>query len=98
MNIGQAIKMLRLQHGMTQTQLAEKCGMSINGISMLEVGKSFPPKSTVEKLCQVFGLPTSFLLMASIEECDLPEEKRVLYRTMLEPLRNELIAKPTDCE
>lgn len=98
MDIGQAIKTLRLQRGMTQAQLAARCGMTVNGISLLEVGKSFPPKNTVERLCQVFGLPTSYLLMASIEEKDLPEEKRVLYRTMLEPLRNELIAKPSDCE
>lgn len=97
MDIGQAIKTLRLQHGMTQAQLAERCGMSTNGISLLELGRSFPPKNTVERLCRVFGLPTSYLLMASIEESDLPEEKRVLYRTMLEPLRNELMA-PKDRE
>lgn len=87
-----------MQHRMTQAQLAEQCGMSINGISLLESGKRFPVKSTVEKLCYVFGLPISYLLMASIEESDMPEEKRMLFRTMLEPLRNELIAKPTDSE
>lgn len=98
MDVGQAIKTLRLKHGMTQAQLAEQCGMSINGICMLEIGKRFPSKNTVERLCHVFGFPTSYFLMASIEENDLPDEKRVLYRTMLEPLRNELISKSTDSE
>ena len=65
--------------------------MSDQGISNIETGKAYPPKSTVEKLCQAFGIPTSYLLLASIEEEDVPEEKRVLYRALLEPLRNELL-------
>lgn len=93
MNIGQAIKTLRLKQGMTQLQLADRCGISDQGISNIETGRTLPPKSTVEKLCQVFGIPTSYLLLASIEEDDIPEEKRVLYRALLEPLRNELLEK-----
>lgn len=91
MDIGIAIKTLRLKQGLTQGQLAEKCGMSDQGISNIETGKAYPPKNTVEKLCRAFGIPMSYLLLASIEEGDVPEEKRVLYRALLEPLRNELI-------
>lgn len=94
MNIGQAIKTLRLKNNLTQTQLAEKCGMSTNAVSMLENGKTFPPKPTIERMCEVFGIPQSYLLVSSIEEEDFPEEKRVLYRALLEPLRNELLEKP----
>lgn len=93
MDLGQAIKILRTKQGMTQAQLAEKCGMSTNAICSLETGKAYPPKATVDRLCQAFGIPESFLLMASIEEEDIPEEKRVLYRALLEPLRNELLEK-----
>lgn len=91
MDLGQAIKTLRLKQHMTQAQLAGKCGMSVSGISYLEIERSIPSKSTVEKLCQVFGIPTSYMLLASIEEKDFPEEKRVLYRALLQPLRNELL-------
>jgi transcriptional regulator with XRE-family HTH domain len=93
MDIGQAIKELRMKQGMTQEQLAAKCSMSTNAISSLETGKAYPPKSTVEKLCRAFGIPVSYMLMAAIEEQDIPEEKRVLYRALLEPLRNELLEK-----
>lgn len=93
MDTGQAIKTLRLEHGMTQAQLAERCGMSLTAVSNLETGKAYPPKSTVEKICEVFGIPMSYFLLASIEEEDIPEEKRVLYRALLEPLRNELFQK-----
>lgn len=93
MDLGQAIKTLRAKQGMTQAQLAEKCGMSKNAICMLETGKAWPPKTTVDRLCRAFDIPDSYLLMASIEEEDFPEEKRVLYRAALEPLRNELLDK-----
>lgn len=93
MNIGQAIKSLRQKSGMTQVQLADKCGMSKNALCSLETGKAYPPMATIKKLCQAFDIPQSFLLMASIEEQDIPEEKRVLYRALLVPLREELLTK-----
>lgn len=96
MDIGEAIKTLRQKQGWTQAELGEKCGMSTNAISSIETGKAWPPKNTVERLCQAFGVPASFLLMASIEESDLPEEKRVLYRALVQPLRNELLEVKDD--
>ena len=52
MDTGQAIKTLRMKAGLTQEQLAEKCGMSISGISYLETGRSIPPKATIEKMIE----------------------------------------------
>lgn len=94
MDLGQAIKTLRTKQDWTQTQLAERLGMSVTAVSELENGKTFPPKTTMEKLCEAFGIPQSYMLLASIEEADIPDEKRVLYRALLEPLRNELL-EPT---
>jgi transcriptional regulator with XRE-family HTH domain len=91
MDLGQAIKTLRMKQGMTQKQLADKCAMSTNAICSLETGKAYPPKGTIMRLCRALEVPTSYLLVASIEETDIPEEKRVLYRVLLEPLRNELL-------
>jgi transcriptional regulator with XRE-family HTH domain len=96
MNIGQAIKILRQKNGMTQPQLAAKCGISTNALCSLETGKSYPAKATIEKLCQALCIPQAYLLVSSIQEDDFPEEKRVLYRAMLEPLRNELLTKTYD--
>ena len=93
MDLGQAIKTLRTKQDWTQAGLAERIGMSVTAVCELENGKTLPPKATVERLCAAFGIPQSYLLMASIEEADIPEEKRVLYRAMLEPLRNELLNK-----
>ena len=73
--------------------MSSSIGVSVNAISQWELGKSMPQKTTIEKLCRAFGIPVSYMLMAAIEEQDIPEEKRVLYRALLEPLKNELLGK-----
>lgn len=93
MNVGQAIKQLRLKAGMTQEQLAEKVGMSVNAISSMELGKTYPQKNTVARLCEAFGISQALFQLSTIEKQDFPEEKRVLYRALLEPLRNELLTQ-----
>ena len=98
MDVGQAIKTLRQKRNMTQTQLAEKCGMSTNAVCSLETGKSYPPKATVERLCKGFGISQALFQLSSIEISDFPEEKRTLYRAMLLPLRNELLERPEESE
>lgn len=94
MDLGHAIKTLRMKMEMTQAQLAERCGTSKNAISSWETGRAWPPKGTAERVCEALGVPTSYLILASIEKEDIPEEKRVLYKALLEPLRNELLEKP----
>lgn len=91
MDIGQAIRVLRTQQGLTQGQLGDRICMSTNGVSKIETGKVYPPKGTIERICGALGIPTSYLILASIEEADVPEEKRILYRTLVEPLRDELL-------
>lgn len=94
MDIGQAIKQLREKHGrMPQSELAQKCGVSVNTVSSWETGKAYPPKSSIELLCQAFGISPAQFQLQIIEEEDFPEEKKVLYRAMLKPLRNELLEK-----
>lgn len=91
MNIGQAIRALRQKRNMTQSKLAAHVGMSVNAISSWELGKSNPPKESVALICNAFHVPVSYLMLSTIEEKDIPEDKRVLYRALLEPLKNELL-------
>ena len=83
---------------MTQEQLASSCGMSVNGVSLIETGKRTPTTATLELLCKTFEIPVTHLLLQTIEEEDFPDDKRVLYRALLEPLRNELISTPAEKE
>jgi transcriptional regulator with XRE-family HTH domain len=95
MDIGEAIRTLRLKQGMTQGQLAEKCFVSINAVSSWETGKTYPPKGATERICKAMGIPTAYLFLASIGEEDVPEEKRMLYKALVEPLRKELLDNGT---
>lgn len=91
MDIGQAIKALRTERGWTQGQLAERCEMSTNAVCSIETGKAYPPKGTIERFCRALGVPVASVVLASIEDADFPEEKRVLCRALFEPLKKELI-------
>ena len=85
--------MLRQKRNMTQGDLASRIGMSVNAVSSWELEKTFPPKESINLVCEAFDIPESYLMLACLEEKDVPEEKRVLYRASLEPLRNELLEK-----
>lgn len=91
MNIGQAIRQLRQEQDLTQVQLAERCGLSVNAVSALETGKTYPTKTTIEKLCHALGISQAVLQVSTLEESDFPEEKRVLYEAMLKPLKEQLM-------
>lgn len=91
MNIGQAIRNLRSKQGMTQTELARRVGVSVNAVSAWETGKTFPPKDTIKRICEALGVPTSYLLISTLEEKDVPEDMRVLYRALITPLKDLLL-------
>ena len=91
MDLGNAIKTLRKQKKITQKQLAELSGISTNALCSIEKGQSFPSKATISKICYSLKIPESYLLLFSITEDDIPEDKRVLYRALAEPLKEGLI-------
>ena len=89
MDLGNAIKTLRKQKKITQKQLAELSEISTNALCSIETGQSFPSKATITKICSSLKIPESYLLLFSITEDDIPEDKRVLYRALAEPLKKD---------
>ena len=53
---GKFIAKLRKEKNMTQEQLAEKMGVSINAVSKWERGLSFPDVSLYKKLCNLLAI------------------------------------------
>ena len=69
MKIGDKIKMLRKQRGLTQTELGEKLGVKTNAVSKWECGRVEDiPMSKVKAMSALFDVPPSFL----IDEEQLP--------------------------
>ncbi len=59
MEIGEKVKQLRVQYGLTQEELASRCELSKGFISMLENDLTSPSLSTMQDLLEVFGLTLS---------------------------------------
>ncbi|WP_138752754.1 helix-turn-helix domain-containing protein [Paenibacillus sinopodophylli] len=62
MSLGQRIREQRRKLGLTQPQLAETIGMSLNTIKQLEIGRVKPSIDTLEKLSNLFGVTSDYLL------------------------------------
>ena len=62
MGIGLIIKKLRLSKGMTQVDLAEKLGLSVQTISRWENEVNYPDISLLPQLTALFGVTADYLL------------------------------------
>lgn len=91
MDLGLAIKTLRLKNNMTQGQLAAKCFVSTNTVCSWETCTKYPPKGALERVCKAFDVPVSYLVLSALSEDDFPKEKRVLCKALIESLCNELL-------
>ncbi|MBQ8293367.1 MAG: helix-turn-helix transcriptional regulator [Bacilli bacterium] len=60
--IGQFIKKLRKEKGMTQTQLAEKLNISFQSVSKWEIGETLPDTNILLSLCDVLNTTVDTLL------------------------------------
>lgn len=56
------IKILREKSGMTQTELANKLGITRSGVNAWEMGISVPSTQYVIELALLFGVSTDYLL------------------------------------
>lgn len=56
MTIGQRIRQLRTESGMSQFTLADKLVVEQTYISKWECGRFKPRKKNIDKLCEIFGV------------------------------------------
>lgn len=91
MDIGKAIKIIRKQKGISQQDLGNSIGLSANAISQIEVGATFPQKQHIHKICDALKIPVAYLLFFCITDEDLPEETKVTFNALQQPIRNVLL-------
>ena len=82
MDVGEAIKSLRKNQGLSQKDLAQKCGLSANALCSIEKNSSIPSKESLNKICKALGIPLSYLLFFSVSDEDVPVEKRIAFNAM----------------
>lgn len=58
---GENVRTHRKRLRMTQEKLAEECGKSLATIQLLESGKTWPEKHTIDRLSETFDVPDTVL-------------------------------------
>jgi transcriptional regulator with XRE-family HTH domain len=56
------VRRLRAKKKLSQKALADKVGISVSYVSMLERGQRSPPLETIEKMARALGVPPATLL------------------------------------
>jgi transcriptional regulator with XRE-family HTH domain len=56
------VRRLRAKKSLSQKALADKVGISVSYVSMLERGQRSPPLETIEKMAKALGVPPAALL------------------------------------
>lgn len=74
-SIGQSIRAARLRLGLTQADLAAKCGMARPNLARLEHGKHTPSTASLTKIANALGVGVSALLAPPVGRSAPPEER-----------------------
>jgi transcriptional regulator with XRE-family HTH domain len=96
MNIGGAIRILRVESGISQEGLSEKTGLSQTSISQIENGVKTPTKKSIEKICNALGITEAMLYIMAIEKSDVPKNKKDIYNELFPKIKgliNEMMSK-----
>lgn len=56
-NVGQQIRIARERRGLSQRALAERCGLSVNAISLIERGENSPTVSSLHLMATALNVP-----------------------------------------
>lgn len=72
---GQRVRDLRLAAGMTQEDLAERCGLFRTYMSRIETGQANPTLTMIHALADSLGVPVQALFGAELPAAPAPSPK-----------------------
>ncbi len=88
MNIGKAIKQVRIHFELSQIELSERTGLSQTSISQIESGAKNPGKSSIHKICKAFDIPESILYVLGMDDTDFPESRKKAFQDLYPAMRD----------
>jgi transcriptional regulator with XRE-family HTH domain len=80
MDLGYAIKLVRRELDLTQTELSDMAGISQTALCQIEKGSKRPSPKTIEKICKAAQIPESLLYILGMRETEVPESKKQIYK------------------
>ena len=92
-NIGQRLKILRVQNKLTQKQVADRVGLATSAISSYESGFRYPSYDTLVKLASMYHVPCDYLIgvpcSRTIDVSDLDEDEILVISQTVDLLRSK---------
>lgn len=82
MKVGENIRKIRIERGLTQKELGEKCGIADSAIRRYELGRANPKLETLEKLanalnCDITDLADSESRLSNYIDLSILSEKQI---------------------
>lgn len=96
MNIGNAIKQVRIYYGLSQVELSSKTGISQTSISQIESGVKNPSKRSIKAICDALEIPEAILYVIGMEDLDVPATRKHIYDQLYPAMKDfaiQLIGK-----
>lgn len=93
MDLGTALKSIRKELKVSRVELAKRSDLSVTALYNIENNLSFPAKETIAKLCESLNIPVSYLMLYSLTEDDVPEDKREFFKLAVGPVKAFLMGK-----
>jgi transcriptional regulator with XRE-family HTH domain len=86
--LGEKIKALRIEKGMTQKDLADKLFVTAQAVSRWENGEVEPSISTVVEMAKIFGVSGDLLLgvEGSTQQTEVKVEEKFVYQEPVKPV------------
>jgi XRE family transcriptional regulator, regulator of sulfur utilization len=88
MKLGTTIKELRVNAGMKQFELAEKCNISTTYMSQIESNAKEPNMSTLKEISDNLNIPLPILFYLSLDENDVKSNKRDAFKIIDQPVKS----------
>lgn len=87
MKLGTAIRTVRKQLGISQTELADRTGISQTSLSKIEKDVR-PTDANVKKICKALGVPELVLYVLASESSDIPADKQPQFQMLQSVVKN----------
>ena len=97
MDLGSAIKELRLQKGIKQNLFAQQCDISAAYLSQIENNLKEPNISTIRIICENLNIPVPILFFLAIDNNDIDPSKQRAFEILVPPIKsmiNEFFRHP----
>lgn len=82
MHIGEVLKKIRNKCGLTQNQVCAKTKITQGYLSNIESGNYYPSEECLGKLAKLYKVPAEIIVLAKLDEKQVPQNKRELFRAL----------------